>query len=470
MTTPLVDEARRLLRKQRAVQDGRDQSVVYLIGNSTLELNRIAAQSASEGVRQIIAIRSERINPDEFESELWRDVALAGVSVKRIYLIPHAGFASRMLQEQMTKDSAAGISVAAVVLSRASFGDDTVSSEDLWIIDGNTVVVAQRDTSSSRYGSAGWIVSSRSSDVDAAQHKWERLSGVSKDVLDSARSLDLEEPLVLTADIVSGVAPVLCSGDHVDDMGCAWYHGAWQYLRLLQLVSTPTWHHEFYLNHLVESLRSDSCKHALITGTADYSMFAYLVEAARRCESSTTFTVVDLCPTPLFACRWYAKRAGVDVTVREVDVNEFSLGHRGAFDLLCSDAFLTRFPEDAVLRTLNAWRKLLRPGGSLVTTVRIHDRAEGIRNPEAAVRDFRDRAEQRAARWEPFLRASPSDIADLAEVYARKMTSHKLGDEQTVRNLIEHSGFEIIASELGRVPGELVPTVYLRLRCKVPEA
>src|SRR5207247_113790 len=134
---------------------------------------------------------------------------------------------------------------------------------------------------------------------------------------------DLEEPLASSADLLYGVAPVLCTGDHVDPAGCAWYHGTWQYLRLLQMVSTPTWHHEFYRSSLERALDGKKDSQVAITGTADYSMLAYVSAAAKHVGTKSAVQLVDLCATPLFACRWFAKRNGFLVSVQQLDVREF---------------------------------------------------------------------------------------------------------------------------------------------------
>jgi hypothetical protein len=112
---------------------------------------------------------------------------------------------------------------------------------------------------------------------------------------------------------------------------------------------------------------------------------------------------------------------------------------------------------------LAAWSGLLKEGGHVVTTVRVHGLTNDARTVEEAIADFRDRALQRARRWEPFISKSSTEIAELAESYAHRMLSNRLGDERTIRDAFERAGFVIHRAELGHVPGELYPTVYLRI-------
>ena len=45
---------------------------------------------------------------------------------------------------------------------------------------------------------------------------------------------------------VSSLSPASCSHGPVDAVSCAWYHGVWPFLREVDMVSSPTWHHDFY--------------------------------------------------------------------------------------------------------------------------------------------------------------------------------------------------------------------------------
>jgi SAM-dependent methyltransferase len=462
MDNLLVSAARRLLDEQRARQDGRNSSVVHLPASENINLNRVAASATRRHVRQVITVSSETLDPDSFEHALWREVAKQGIRTERIYLVPHSGFAANAVQRQYALDREAGVTSRILVVGRIPIESHLFQLHSLWLIDGESIVSARSELG--LIPTYHWTVSSCETDVRWGETEWSQLWDLSGH-LTSSTHLDLEEPLVLTADLINGIAPVMCSSDHVDRTGCNWYHGTWQYLRLLQMVSTPTWHHDFYLGHLTAALETGQVANALITGTADYSMLAYLIEASRVSGHLPKLNVLDLCATPLFACRWYATRSGLSINTYEADIKDFSESARGTFDLICTDAFLTRFRRDSFESVVSAWRRLLRVNGVLVTTVRIHERSESVRNQETAIRDFRDRASARAKRWEVFLRKSSAEIGELAEVYARRMTSQVVSDEQEVIALLTHCNLRVTNYELGTVPGELAPTIYLRLHC-----
>lgn len=96
----------------------------------------------------------------------------------------------------------------------------------------------------------------------------------------------------------------------------------------------------------------------------------------------------------------------------------------------------------------------------------MHGKAIPARSEEEAIRDFKERAIQRFERWEPYLNIGIDKVGKLSEIYARKMISNKLGSEDEVLGLIKSCGFSILKQELSNVPGELYPTVYLRLACE----
>ena len=52
---------------------------------------------------------------------------------------------------------------------------------------------------------------------------------------------------------------------HLEPESCGWYHGTWQYLRLLDMVAVPHWHREFYNQKLGDILRQNPHANVLIS-------------------------------------------------------------------------------------------------------------------------------------------------------------------------------------------------------------
>lgn len=328
------------------------------------------------------------------------------------------------------------------------------------IVNGDTAIygtnVREQPTSSGT-----WTITVAENQVALARHAFEDLWAESWPVDRIPNSLDLEEPLVQSAPVISSVAAVLCQGDHVDPSGCAWYHGTWQYLRLMNLVSTPSWHHEFYTSRITEAIERGA-RDILVSGTADYSVFAYVVSCLGKYADQVSVTIVDLCNTPLFACQWYAKRVGIHATTVSEDIRAFAKRNPGSFDLIVTDAFLTRFSGTDVHDILQQWRLLLRTGGAVVTTVRAHEEVDRGQTAEEAIASFRERASARWKRWQTFINIGRAEVSAAAENYASRMVSNPIGGSEDIIQLVERE-FEVESQELASVPGELFPSRYLRI-------
>ena len=464
MEPDLLQAAKAVLHNARSQEDGLDERIVKLPCYVSIDLMQALAVNAQSEIKQILPIKDERVIIDSFEYEIIRQLSNSGCNCKRIYIIPHVGFAKEDLIKLIEDDGENGIDSRTLVMSNISFSSYSIQSSARWIIDNKAVV----DFGDAKLNASQCIVTKREEDITGSSQQWDELWHSSIVDIYNNDNLDLQEPLVLSADLINGVASVLCTHNHIDDEECNWYHGTWQYLRLLDMVSTPSWHHDFYTKQLHEalSLTSASAPKALITGTADYSVLAYLINSSKQIGIDCEINVLDLCATPLFACKWYAKKSNVSINTYEQNIFEFSELHEKSMDIVVTDAFLTRFTANETQNILDVWSRVLKPGGRLITTVRMHGKTLPARSEEEAVRDFKERAIQRFERWEQYLNIGADKVGELSEIYARKMVSNKLGDEDKLLESIKASGFDIVQQELSNVPGELYPTVYLRLVCE----
>lgn len=280
------------------------------------------------------------------------------------------------------------------------------------------------------------------------------------------RTSFLQEPLMFSADMMSEVASVLCTHDHMNMDGCYWYHSVWQYLRLMNMVSTPSWHHDFYVEQLAYAIEPFSHPRVLISGAADYSSLSYAIKAVKQAGKACDFSVIDLCETPLFACKWYAKRE--HVSVRTICSSIFDLNEPESYDLICTDAFLTRFPKDDIKRIIDLWYAALADKGSVVTTIRIHDERHVCPETpsELDIQEFRHKALERSKVWSCMINYSQEQVAEMAAVYAYKMKSNCVGDKSFVLNAFEEAGFTIAYIDDAEVRGELYQSMYLRIRAE----
>lgn len=181
----------------------------------------------------------------------------------------------------------------------------------------------------------------------------------------------IPEPLAESCDWLSVLAESTCSaGAGVawsQDDSCAYYHGNWQYLRLLDLVSNPANHTDFYLDAFRRLAGQLDAPEVAVCGAADYSMLAHVHAALGRAARATVY---ELCPTPLLANDWYALRTGLPrPRGRQADVT--AALPPDSYHIVVTDSFLPRIERDRLVPMLTSWRAALRDGGAVVTTVRI---------------------------------------------------------------------------------------------------
>ena len=232
------------------------------------------------------------------------------------------------------------------------------------------------------------------------------------------------------------------------------------------MVSTPSWHDEFYIREISDVLSGLAQAEILISGAADYSTLAYAVHCANNVGIPTGYTVLDLCDTPLFMCRWYAKRN--NVIINTLKSNIFNFQKNDFFDSIITDAFLTRFGKEKMSEVLKIWHGALKNGGYVVTTVRIHDENHVCPDTPSStdIEQFKQKAYHRAKILGKHMNYSPCEIADMAEVYAARMRSNNLGSKENVMKSFEENGFHIEHIEDVEVAGELYPSRYLRIRAR----
>ncbi|GAA2018390.1 hypothetical protein GCM10009839_13210 [Catenulispora yoronensis] len=283
---------------------------------------------------------------------------------------------------------------------------------------------------------------------------------------DRAREDRLLSLLAESAPLSARDASTLCWPESPGGESCAWYHGAWQYLRLCSLVSSPAWHRDFYdkaLRKGYEAVRGGAPR-VLVSGAADYSMLEQIWHSAGE-PGAVDVTMIDRCPTPVQACRWFAGRMAADIKAGAVDLFTHPM-QDASFDVIASDAFLTRFSSAQTAKVLELWRALLAADGVVVTTVRLHGTDDLRADPAGDIADFVARACRNAQDLPKALAAEQGWIVRAAEAYARRMRSEDLGDEHAVMEAFAEGGFEVLTHERAEVQGELYPVSYLRVEAK----
>ncbi|GAB1690781.1 hypothetical protein [Krasilnikovia sp. M28-CT-15] len=258
----------------------------------------------------------------------------------------------------------------------------------------------------------------------------------------------LAEPVVETSSWLDVAARWSCRQQ--DAVRCDWYHGTWQYLRLLNLVSNPGWHSNYFLRILPERAPRSGPVRLLVSGCADYSAYAHaLAGLGDRLQG----TALDWCPTPLYATAWFARYRGAPAPEL---VCADAVAHRPAstYDLIMSDSFLPRFSPEALPALLQSWRLSLREGGTAVTTVRIHEaRTTGTGGKPSTAQQWRAVAEASAPWWGSVSTLPHADLVDRVVHFAEHQERNAMYDIDDMVRLFRDAGFQSVEHEAVEVNG-----------------
>ncbi len=399
-------------------------------------------------------------SPTDPYFERVRDLARRGKKIERIFLLPQRVLIrDERVLELWKLDRDAGVKTTFVLVDNALTLPIIQSAEtlDYGIWDDSVVCFVQRLGHGAPSSAPEWRISSRVEDIELARSITRALLNHGEMLPPpdgTTESLDLEEPMIRSAPFARTLADIVCHGGYVTGESCSWYHRIWQYLRVFDLVSTPTWHKTFYAESFAD-LRHLNESRVLISGTADYSMLAHVLWYGWDGASQFRPVVLDLCDTPLLLCRWYAQQLSAQITAVSTSIFDYE---DEPFDLITTDAFLTRFEDKERQYVLRKWHGLLRPGGRVVTTVRL--RKSRFEPTAESVAEFKSQALDSATRWRDFLDERPEDIANMAEEYASRMASSPIANPAALIRLFESNGFAVEKCDLANVRGELERTVY----------
>jgi SAM-dependent methyltransferase len=260
---------------------------------------------------------------------------------------------------------------------------------------------------------------------------------------------DLEEPLELSAPIASRLARTLCRKDPESGEDCSWLHGFWQYLRLMGIAATPGRHAGFYAGAFDRVAVANAAPRVLVSGAADYSMLAHVLAAFRARRIEPDVTVIDKCDTPIHLNRWYAERVSCAIATQRCAVAEFAASP--GFDLICTHSFFGQFSREQRPDLIAAWRRLLRPGGVVVTAnpLRSSGADEPNRFTPAQSDAFRAVVRSQAERLRELTGADPEEIVQQAEQYLKARYGFPVRSGEEIRDLFEGAGFEVDRLDCG---------------------
>lgn len=249
-----------------------------------------------------------------------------------------------------------------------------------------------------------------------------------------------DEPLHDSAPLAHALAAMHCSRD--PDHGCAWYHGYWQYFRLLGAMSSASDHSQAWAEALTPLIHESGLQRMLLSGSADFALLSCAVDACRKTGIEADVTVLDICETPLALSRWYGQERKLRLHTAQADILTYAAGQ--PFDLIVAHAFLGNFSPEARSQAIKNWHRLLRPGGKICIMQRIR--------PDCAVDVLGFTPSQAASLFAHIdngveslglIPEVTSGIRHAARVYAERFTVHTIRSLDELLTTFREAGFRI---------------------------
>lgn len=239
-----------------------------------------------------------------------------------------------------------------------------------------------------------------------------------------------------------------------EELCCDWYHGAWQYMRLLNMVAVPRWY-PFYHEALCEVLHRTPRANVMVSACADLGMLHTLDAAIKETGAEPTIVIYDICKTPLKNSQWYAHRHQLAVTWVCDNIITAAI-EESSFDLVTTDEFLTvlKYPYKPLI--VEKWKKILKPDGTLVTTAMIG---------KPTTQELREGYAKRAVKLFETYGSSmfpqhysqgeeKQKLLNLFHRFAMFHTRHMIKDEKQLKQLFKD--FRYLTHEVVTTPGECV--------------
>jgi hypothetical protein len=241
-----------------------------------------------------------------------------------------------------------------------------------------------------------------------------------------------------------------CWSDPATGKSCAWYHGSWQTLRLLGLVTTLTHQAEFYIKALRPLIASGGFRRVFLSGSADYGLLSVVLDAFHQEGVVPEITVVDRCATPLRLCRWYAERYGYRVDTFQSDLTDFRAAE--AYDLICVHSLLSCIPRERHADIVKTWNSLLRPGGILMMANTVYPGIAQSKSifTEEQTAAYKKRVFAAAKTCSQPAALPPAEVLErMAEDFAGNMESNIISAPSQLTDLLQDGGFELLEARFG---------------------
>lgn len=155
------------------------------------------------------------------------------------------------------------------------------------------------------------------------------------------------------------------------DEGCGLYHRYFPTAEMLEMVSSPIHHPELYLDSLRKFVPQED---VAIWIPAFATPRTY--DMVRWAKPQAKVLATDLCVSPVLALGNIFHDDLKDGLLEGRQLDILTAQYENKFDAIVTDAFITRFTGEMKRKVLHILYRALKPGGVLLTTVRVPKQGE----------------------------------------------------------------------------------------------
>ena len=227
-------------------------------------------------------------------------------------------------------------------------------------------------------------------------------------------------------------------------------------MMLLGLAPSPERNLKFYLEEIRHLAAERGFRHILIAGCSDYMMLSIVLEAFRGLPVIPQITVIDRCTTPLYLCRWFAKRFACDLTTQQHDILTYQPERH--FDIVCTDGLLTNVRPDVRAGVVAAWHRALKPGGFVVTTNNIQpgEWAKNTVNTKNTIAALCEKAVERNAAFPVKLGLTDEAVRNLTREFFSHPRAQTVRSEEEFRAFFRPDQFRIDKLDIAEIDGNAI--------------
>lgn len=255
-----------------------------------------------------------------------------------------------------------------------------------------------------------------------------------------------------------------CAQDHCID--CGWYHGTWQYLRLLGLGKTLSGQSDWFIQQ-ISAVRDIPSLSILILGCADYSAFAHIIHALElspnRPDLHPRIVAVDRCATPLLLNQYLSEQTGVPVTVHTSDVLEYQPQEK--FDLIFTSSFVGYFDPPQRRQVFTQCYEWLKPEGRFLFAARLRrgDESVLVRSAPETIAQVVQKALGLHQQFRLDGKWSDADLTERLRAFMINSSNYPIISAQSLIDLLQAVGFEQADAEV-RPPNLPEQTAGLKIQ------